>query len=139
MGVNAYGTIQAESFTTKSSRPQTEPTTDVGGGLDIGYIRSTDWLGYDSVNFGSTAVTQFVARVASNAASGTTGVVEVHLDSVSAPTVGSFVIANTGGYQSWVTVTTSISPTTGTHAVFLRFTSTSTGHFVNLNWFNFVH
>ena len=36
-------------------------------------------------------------------------------------------------------VVSSISPTTGMHAVFLSFMSTSTGHFVNLNWFNFAH
>src|SRR5207248_1695425 len=71
-GVNAYTTIQAESFTSKAPRPQTESTTDTGGGLDIGYIRSTDWLGYDGVDFGATAATQFVARVASAAVDGTT-------------------------------------------------------------------
>ena len=77
--------------------------------------------------------------VASGAASGTTGVVEVHLDSVSLPAVGSFVISNTGGVQSWVTKTANITPTTGTHTVYLVFTSASTGHFVNINWFDFAH
>src|SRR5206468_11190559 len=86
----------------------------------------------------STAATQFVARVASGADSGTSGVVEVHLDSPSSAAVGSFVISNTGGMQSWVTRTVSISPTTGTHTVYLVFTSASTGHFVNINWFNFT-
>jgi hypothetical protein len=138
-GVSAYATIQAESFSSKAPRPQTEPTTDIGGGLDLGYIRSTDWLGYASVNFGSTAATQFVARVASQAAAGVTGLVEVHLDSLTSPAVGSFTISNTGSYQSWVTKTANISPTTGAHTVYLVFTSASTGHFVNINWFDFAH
>ena len=105
----------------------------------MGYIRSTDWLAYTTVDFGATAATQFIARVASAAASGTTGQVEVHLDSVSGPMLGSFVISNTGGYQSWVTKTAKITRTTGKHAVYLVFTSASTGHFVNINWFDFAH
>jgi hypothetical protein len=138
-GVNAYATIQAESYTSKAPGPVSETTTDIGGGLDIGYIRSGDWLGYASVNFGSTPATQFVARVASWAATGVTGTVEVHLDSATSSAVGLFTISSTGGYQNWVTMTTPISSTTGTHPVYLVFKSATTGHFVNINWFDFAH
>src|SRR5207244_6117792 len=82
---------------------------------------------YASVDFGATPATQFVARVASAAAGVTTGNVVVHVDGTSSQAVASPVIGNTGGYQSWVTRTTNISPTTGTHSVYLVFTSASTG------------
>src|SRR5439155_18065212 len=69
-GVNATSTIQAEGFNAKSAQPQTEGTTDTGGGLDVGFIGNGDWLQYNNVNFGSTPLTQFVARVASGAGGG---------------------------------------------------------------------
>jgi hypothetical protein len=135
--VGARSTIQAESFAAKSAHPQTEPTTDAGGGQDVGFIGNGDWLQYNNVDFGSAPLTQFVARVASGAAGGVSGLVEVHLDSLSNPAIGSFAIANTGGWQSWRTVPANIGGTTGVHTVFLRFVTGSGQDFVNVNWFTF--
>ena len=73
------------SPTTASPAPSTETTTDTGGGQNIGSLANGDWALYQGVNFGSTAATQFVARVASGAASGVSGLVEVRLDSRTAP------------------------------------------------------
>jgi len=67
------------------------------------------------------------------------GLVEVRLDSPTATPVGSFSIANTGGWQSWRTVPANISRVTGTHSVYLTFTSGQPADFVNVNWFNFGH
>jgi hypothetical protein len=136
-GVSATSTIQAETFLNKSAQPRTETTTDTGGGLDVGWIGNGDWLQYNNVNFGSQPLTQFKARVASGAASGVSGLVEVHLDSLANPTVGSFAIGNTGGWQSWRTVPANMTATTGTHTVFLKFVTGSGQNFVNVNWFTF--
>jgi Carbohydrate binding module (family 6)/Glycosyl hydrolases family 16 len=137
-GVNAYGTIQAESANAQSGT-QTESTTDTGGGLDVGWIANGDWLQFNGVNFGSTPGTQFVARVASGAAGGVSGLVEVRLDSRSNAPIGSFAIANTGGWQSWRTVPANISAVTGTHTVYITFTSGQPADFVNINWLTFGH
>ena len=136
-GVSATSTIQAESFNAKSAQPQAEATTDTGGGQDMGFIGNGDWLQYNNVNFGSSPLTQFHARVASGAGAGVSGLVEVHLDSLSNPAVGSFSIANTGGWQSWRTVPANMNGTTGTHTVFLKFVTGSGQNFVNVNWFTF--
>jgi beta-glucanase (GH16 family) len=137
-GHDAYGTIQAESFNAQLGI-QTEATTDTGGGQDIGFIANGDWAEYDNVNFGSSPASQFVARVASGAAGGVSGLVEVRLDNVNNAPIGSFAIANTGGWQSWRTVPANISTVTGNHTVFLRFTSGQPADFVNVNWFTFGH
>ncbi|MGW0883616.1 glycoside hydrolase family 16 protein [Streptomyces sp. NPDC002671] len=137
-GRNAYSAIQAESYDGQSG-VSTETTTDVGGGLDIGYIAGGDWALYKGVDFGSTPATQFYARVASGAASGVSGLVEVRLDSRSNPPVGSFAVGNTGGWQTWRTVPANISSVTGTHDVYLTFTSGQPADFVNVNWFDFGH
>ncbi|MFF7757424.1 glycoside hydrolase family 16 protein [Streptomyces griseorubiginosus] len=137
-GRDAYSTIQAESFNGQNG-VGTETTTDSGGGQNIASLANGDWALYQNVDFGSTGATQFVARVASGAAGGVSGLVEVRLDSPTATPVGSFSIANTGGWQSWRTVPANISRVTGTHSVYLTFTSGQPADFVNVNWFNFAH
>ncbi|MEU4035041.1 glycoside hydrolase family 16 protein [Streptomyces collinus] len=135
---DAYSPVQAESYDSQSG-VSTETTTDTGGGQDIGYLANGDWALYKGVKFGSTAATQFYARVASGAASGVSGLVEVRLDSRSNAPVGSFALSNTGGWQSWRTVPANIGSVTGTHDVYLTFTSGQPADFVNVNWFDFGH
>jgi beta-glucanase (GH16 family) len=137
-GTSAYGTIQAEAFSS-SGGVQTEATTDAGGGQNIGFISNGDFTSYANVDFGSTAAHQFTGRVASGAGAGVSGLVEVRLDSRTAAPIGSFAIANTGGWQSWRSVPANISAVTGVHTVFLTFTSGQPADFVNVNWFTFAH
>ncbi|WP_378787139.1 glycoside hydrolase family 16 protein [Nonomuraea fastidiosa] len=134
--VDARSTIQAEHYTAQSGTI-VETTTDTGGGQNVGAIANGDWLRYDGVNFGSTPATQFKARVASGAAAGVSGLVQVRLDSPTAPPIGDFAISNTGGWQSWRTVPANISGVTGTHTVYLTFSSGQPADFVNVNWFTF--
>jgi hypothetical protein len=135
--VSAYSTIQAESYNSNNGT-QTETTTDTGGGEDVGWIDNGCWLAYDNVEFGSSGATQFVARVASGAAAGISGLVQVALDSPTAAPVGGFAVGNTGGWQSWETVPANISTITGTHTVYLVFSSGQPADFVNVNWFTFT-
>ncbi|WP_079314471.1 glycoside hydrolase family 16 protein [Microbispora sp. GKU 823] len=136
-GVDARSTIQAENYQAQSGT-QVETTQDSGGGQNVGYISNGDWLRYDGVNFGSTAARQFKARVASGAAAGVSGLVQVRLDSPTATPIGDFAVGNTGGWQSWTTVPANITPTTGTHTVYITFSSGQPADFVNLNWFTFA-
>ncbi|WP_328552468.1 MULTISPECIES: glycoside hydrolase family 16 protein [unclassified Streptomyces] len=135
---DAYSSIQAESYDGQSGVVG-ETTTDTGGGQDIGTIANGDYALYKGVNFGSTAATQFYGRVASGAASGVSGLVEVRLDSRTSTPVASFALGNTGGWQSWRTVPANMSSVTGTHDVYLTFTSGQPADFVNVNWFDFGH
>ncbi|MFJ4695975.1 glycoside hydrolase family 16 protein [Streptomyces sp. NPDC088766] len=135
---DAYAAVQAESYDAQSGTI-TETTTDSGGGQNIGALANGDWALFRGVNFGSTAARQFTARVASGAAGGVSGLVEVRLDSRTAAPIGSFALANTGGWQSWRTVPANIASVTGTHDVYLTFTSGQPADFVNVNWFSFGH
>jgi beta-glucanase (GH16 family) len=133
-GGSAYNQIQAESFNAQSG-VIVEACSE--GGQNIGAVRSGDWVQFNNVNFGSTPARDFVARVASGAGGGVSGLVEVRLDSRSNAPIGSFALANTGGWQSWRSIPGNITPTTGTHTVFLTFTSGQPNDFVNVNWFQF--
>jgi beta-glucanase (GH16 family) len=135
---DAYSTIQAESFNAQSGT-QVENTTDTGGGQNVGFIANGDFLVYNNVNFGATAPRQVNARVASGAAGGVSGLVEFHIDSQNGPLIGSFSIANTGGWQSWRTVPANSGTATGVHTVFVVFRSGQPADFVNVNWFVFTH
>jgi hypothetical protein len=137
-GGDAYSTLQAEGYQSQSG-VTVEATTDSGGGQNIASLASGDWALYRGIDFGGSAARQFSARVASGAAGGVSGLVEVRLDSVGAAPIGSFAIANTGGWQSWRTVPANISGVTGVHDVYLTFTSGQPSDFVNVNWFTFGH
>ncbi|MEV4381615.1 glycoside hydrolase family 16 protein [Streptosporangium sp. NPDC049644] len=135
-GVDARSTIQAERYQAQAGT-SLETTTDTGGGQNVAQIGNGDWLRFDGVNFGGAAATQFKARVASGAAGGVSGLVQVRLDSLTAAPIGDFAVGNTGGWQSWRTVPANIASVTGTHTVYITFTSGQPADFVNLNWFSF--
>lgn len=133
---DAYAMTQAESFGSQSG-VQLETSTDTGGGQDVGFIAPGDWIAYPSVDFGSTTPSRVTTRRASGASF--TGTVQYRLDSTTGPIIASVPISNTGGWQTWGSVTTNLSGSaTGVHTLFITFTG-SGGEFVNLNWFQFVH
>lgn len=75
-----------------------EATQDAGGGYNVGWIGSGEWLNY-TLNVQTTAVYQLAFRVAS--ANGA-GDIQVSLDGRPLCTV---VTPLTGGWQSWQTIT----------------------------------
>ncbi len=107
-------------------------------GNQVAQLASGDYLEYPGINFG-TGSSQFDARVASGAAGGVSGLVEVVLDNPSNAPVGSFAVGNTGGWSSWRTVPANITKVTGTHNVYLEFSSGASGDppYVSLHYFNF--
>lgn len=132
--ISAYSTIEAEAFNAQNG-VQVEPCSE--GGQNIGWLRNGDWVRYDNIDFGSTPPRDFVARVASGADPGISGLVEVRIGSPTSTPIGSFAIANTGGWQSWRSVPGNVSPVTGVRTVYLTFTSGQPNDFVNVNWFTF--
>lgn len=137
-GTGAYGTIQAESYASQSGTT-TESCSDSGGGQDVGYIANGDWLKFSSVDFGSTSPNQFQARIASGAAAGVSGAIQVRLDSTTGTKIAEIDFGNNGGWQAWQTVPANIvASATGVHDVYLVF-SGSSADFVNINWFTFTH
>ncbi|WP_433827126.1 carbohydrate-binding protein [Actinoplanes sp. CA-015351] len=131
---DAYARIEAESYNS-SAGVQVETCSE--GGQDVGYIAGGDWLQFNNVNFGTGGAKDFVARVASGAAGGVSGLVEVRLDSRSNAPIGSFALGGTGGWQTWQSIPGNVSNVTGSHTVFLTFSSGQPADFVNVNWIQF--
>jgi Carbohydrate binding module (family 6) len=128
---SSHGTITVTAATGDSNPSGVD-------GNQVAQLVNGDYLEYNDINFGSGS-SQFDARVASGAAGGVSGLVEVVLDNPSNAPVGSFSVANTGGWASWKTIPANITAVTGTHNVYLEFVSEATGNppFVSLHYFNF--
>jgi hypothetical protein len=139
----ATSDISADCFSASQGTIGVTTTSDPDpAGVDgnqAAQLTNGDYLEYSNVNFGTTGSTQFDARVASGAAGGVSGLVEVVLDNPSNAPVGSFALANTGGWSTWKTVPANISKVTGTHNVYLKFVSGAGGNppFVSLHYVSF--
>jgi len=117
------GTIQAESYASMTG-VQLETTTDTGGGQDVGWIDTNDWMSY-SINVASAGWYTVQYRVASPNATGQI-VLSQNATDVSAVST----IPNTGGWQTWANVNSRVYLNAGVQslAVFAK-----TGGF-NINW-----
>ncbi len=135
ISADCYSASQGTISVTTTSDP------DPAGvdGNQAAQLANGDYLEYTNVSFGTTGSTQFDARVASGAAGGVSGLVEVVLDNPANAPVGSFSLANTGGWSTWKTVPANISKVTGTHNVYLEFVSGAGGNppFVSLHYVSF--
>jgi len=137
--VSAKSQIQASSFNDVSGL-QTELTSDIDGGYDVGYANNGGYAVYRNVDFGS-GVSGVSARLACDQNSGGNcgGALEFHLDSAAGPLVASLTIPATGGWETWTTISGAASGAAGVHDLYLLFKappagSTSLGNF---NWFQF--
>jgi arabinoxylan arabinofuranohydrolase len=110
---------------------QTEDSSE--GGKNIGYIENGDWVRFNTLDFGVGAGAVEL-RVASATSGGT---IEIRLDSVDGPLVGTCEVGNTGGWQSWITKTCKLRGAKGRHDVFFRFVGGS-GYLLNVKGWKFT-
>lgn len=124
--------IQASSYNDMFG-VETETTSDVQGGYDVGYAAVGSWAEYQNIDFAS-GVSSVNVRTAS---AGSGGTLEFHLDTLNGPLIGTAALPVTGGWQIWNTVTAPISGATGVRNVFVLFTTGAASGIANLNWFQF--
>jgi hypothetical protein len=91
---------------------QTEATTDTGGGSNVGWIDANDWMAYANINFPTSGNYRVEYRVAS--VSGATLSLDLN---AGATQLGQLPIPATGGWQTWTTISHTVSITAGTHAL----------------------
>jgi hypothetical protein len=114
--------IEAESYTSMNGVAK-ESTTDAGGGQNVGYIDTGDWMDY-SVTASAAGTYSVNLRVASPSGG------QLQIQSSTGTVLATVAVPNTGGYQSWQTVTANIALAAGTQTI--RIYSTSNGW--NFNW-----
>jgi probable HAF family extracellular repeat protein len=141
------GTVQAENFdeggeriafhdTTagnsggryRSTAVDIEATTDVDGGFNVGWMTASEWLSY-TVSVPHSGTYTLTARVASNGDGG-----RFHVEFAGVNATGPMVIPNTGGWQRWTDVSTSVSLNAGVQQMrFVADSNSSANVFGNLN------
>jgi len=118
--------IQAENFSSMSGI-QTESTTDTGGGLNVGYADTGDWMAYFNINFPTSGSYVIEYRVAS-AVSGAKLSSDLNAGTIQ---LGAVNVPNTGGWQNWQTVSQTVNVNVGTYNFGIYIQNSG----VNLNWF----
>lgn len=122
----AGNVIQAENYSAMNG-VQTEATTDTGGGLNVGYCDTGDWMAYYNINFPTSGTYTIEYRVAS-AVSGARLSSDLNAGTIQ---LGNVDVPNTGGWQNWQTVSQTVNVNAGTYNFGIYIQNTG----VNLNWF----
>ncbi len=130
--VNPYARVEAETMNAQSG-VETEPCSE--GGMNLADLQAGDWVRVRGLNFGSagTGATSFSARVSSTAEGGT---IELRLDRLDGPVIGTCPVPATGGAQVWTTTECAVSGAAGAHDLYLVFRGTGTPLY-GLDWWRF--
>jgi probable HAF family extracellular repeat protein len=107
-----------------------QPTTDAGGGNNVGWVSTGEWLNY-TVSVATAGTYTLAIRVASRGAGGT-----FHLEANSTDITGSLTVPDTGDWQAWTTVQrTGVSLAAGTQVLRLVMDNEgASGAVGNFNW-----
>lgn len=87
-----------------------EATTDAGGGFNIGWIAQGEWWAYNGLSIPSTG--SYIIRMRVASPSGGTASVDLNAGAIQ---LGNFAIPATGGWQSWTTVSRTVTLNAGTY------------------------
>lgn len=119
------GKIEAEDFTAFEG-VQTQTTKDDGGGLNVGWIESGDWMDYN-IHVKQSGNYEVEFRIAS--ASQTINLLLLTGDTL----LSEVTVPTSGGWQTWVSSKATVHLTQGNQT--LRVLANSS--FWNYNWMNF--
>ena len=108
---SAKSTVQALNYTAQSGGMKFDNFKG------LGYIYGGDWAEYDNLDFG-TGITNFTANLAAMTSSGQ---IQLRLDSVSGPVIGTLNVTATGAWNNYKAESTKVSGATGVHKLFLVF------------------
>lgn len=107
-----------------------ENSGDTGGGYNLGWAEEGEWTEY-TVNIPAGGTYQFDARVAGLAAGGT-----FHVEFDGVDRTGMINVPNTGGWQTWTTVSRLVTLPAGIQTMRVMLdTNSPYGSTGNFNWF----
>lgn len=81
-------------------------------------ITDLNYIKVNRVDFGSKGASRFMAKVASEL---DTGKIELRLDSLDGPHLGTLAVSKTGGLDQWQVQSVPVSGAVGTHDLYLIF------------------
>jgi len=117
--------IQAENYNTQSG-VDTESTSDIGGGENVGFIDTGDYIEYQ-IFVPTSGLYKLDFRVASRLGGGAFDILQ------GGSVIGNVSVDSTGGWQNWVTLSRTVNLDAGNQTI--RLLATNSGW--NINWINF--
>ena len=117
--------LQAEDYSAMND-VRVENTTDEGGGQNVGYLHPGSWLAYNGITFPASGTYTIEYRVACGSGGGRFGA-EL---SGGATQLGLVDVPGTGGWQTWRTISQTVTISAGTYNFGLN---VKIGDW-NLNW-----
>ncbi|SHG08081.1 PKD domain-containing protein, partial [Flavisolibacter ginsengisoli DSM 18119] len=123
------GRYEAENYTTMSG-VQIEGCSDVGSGQDVGWISQGDWMEY-TINPTSAGTYTMRFRVATPGSGG-----KIAVKKGDGTVVATVDVPNTGGWQTWQTVSIPITLAAGSQTIHLESAATNGW---NINWIEFAN
>jgi len=142
--LDPYARVEAETIAWTSRVPsawdhpidwvpgiKTEKSDKVG--VYVTRITNKTYIKVSGVDFGKGAA-YFKASVASGS---TGGSIELHLDSVDGPVIGTLPVPNTGGWDAWQKKAASVSGAAGKHDLFLVFKGNGSEPLFNFDYWQF--
>jgi hypothetical protein len=120
-----FARIEAEDFDDKDAGISTSTSR-------LGSIEPGGWSMYAGLDLtGAISINASVGTVNSDA------YIEVRLNAVDGPLIGTIVVPNTGNYNSYRTASTYIDELTGIYDVYLVYQTVSSANVCNIDWFQF--
>ncbi len=134
--LDPYRRVEAETICW-SEGVKTEPCS--AGGLQVYPTRDGAHIKVKGVNFGTDGADAFIASVTCTAKAGVAkgGAIELHLDSVAGPPIGTLRISGTRA--QWKTETTAVTHTIGIHDLFLVFKGDPASQSIKADYWQFKH
>ncbi len=103
-------------------------------GVYVTHIEDGSYIKVRGVDFGKKGASTFNASVASGSKGGT---IEMHLDRVDGPMIGSLPIASTGGWSNWKSRTTTVSGAVDRHDLYFVFKGSPAADLFNFDRWSF--
>lgn len=112
----------------RTTQVDIQPTTDAGGGYNVGWMNTGEWLEY-TVNVASSGNYSFNMRIASTSTDN-----KFHIEFDGVDKTGPIIPPNTGDFQTWVSVIKTINLEAGKHIMCVFIEKAADG--LNLNKFD---
>jgi arabinoxylan arabinofuranohydrolase len=129
--LNPYLRTEAETIAWESG-VRTSQSEAVG--VYVTHILNGGYIKVAGVNFGEHAPARFTAGVASGGAG---GMIELHLNAVDGPLVGTVMVPNTNGWWTWQEKNTPVTVANGVHDLYFVFKGSASGELFNFDYWKF--
>lgn len=105
------------------------------GGMNVCQIDDGDFIRVNNIGFGDAGAATFTASVASVHEGGS---IELRLDGLDGPIIGTLPVPSTGGEDKWQIQTTAVSGAVGTHNLFFIFRGDASGNLFKFDYWQFA-